>query len=115
MYEDDLVDACTLDDLDLAVLEEYKKAVGYDGSDLARLLLDRGFASNKMGVLKMTVGCVLLFAANPTRFLPGARLLFLRYEGVRAEVGTAMNIVKQEYIEGPLVKLLNRTLDVVGA
>ena len=73
------------------------------------------FARNEAGVLKITVAGVLLFAANPTRFLPGARLRFLRYEGVRAEVGTAMNIVKQEYIEGPLVKLLNRTLDVVGA
>lgn len=115
LYEDDLVDACTLDDLDAAVLAEYKKAVGYDGADSARLLLARGFARNEAGVLKLTVAGVLLFAASPTRFLPGARLRFLRYEGVRAEVGTAMNIVKQEYIEGPLVKLLNRTLDVVGA
>ena len=115
LYEDDLVDACTLDDLDAAILGEYKKAVGYEGADPARLLLARGFARNEAGVLKLTVAGVLLFAASPTRFLPGARLRFLRYEGVRAEVGTAMNIVKQEYIEGPLVKLLNRTLDVVGA
>ena len=115
LYEDDLVDACTLDDLDSAVFGEYKTAVGYDGDDSARLLLARGFARNEAGVLKLTVVGVLLFTANPTRFLPSARLRFLRYEGVRAEVGTAMNIVKQEYIEGPLVKLLNRTLDVVGA
>ena len=115
LYEDDLVDACTLDDLDSAVFGEYKKAVGYDGADPARLLLARGFARNEAGVLKLTVAGVLLFTVNPTRFLPSARLRFLRYEGIRAEVGTAMNIVKQEYIEGPLVKLLNRTLDVVGA
>ena len=115
LYEDDLVDACSLEDLDSAVFSEYKTAVGYDGTDPARLLLARGFARNEAGVLKFTVAGVLLFTANPTRFLPSARLRFLRYEGVRAEVGTAMNIVKQEYIEGPLIKLLNRTLDVVGA
>ena len=115
LYEDDLVDACALEDLDVAAVDEYKQAVGYTGADPERLLLARGFARNVGGVLKFTVAGVLLFAANPTRFLPSARLRFLRYEGVRAEVGTAMNIVKQEFIEGPLVKLLNRTLDVVGA
>ena len=115
LYEDDLVDACTLEDLDTAAFNEYKQAVGYTGADPERLLLARGFARNVDGILKFTVAGVLLFTANPTRFLPSARLRFLRYEGVRAEVGTAMNIVKQEFIEGPLVKLLNRTLDVVGA
>jgi len=115
LYEDDLVDACTLEDLDIAAFNEYKQAVGYTGADPERLLIARGFARNVGGVLKFTVAGVLLFTANPTRFLPGARLRFLRYEGVHAEVGTAMNIVKQEYIEGPLVKLLNRTVAVVEA
>lgn len=41
LYEDDLVEACTLDDLDAVVLGEYKKAVGYDGAFMVTTFASR--------------------------------------------------------------------------
>lgn len=52
--------------------------------------------------IKITVAAILLFGKAPTQFLPGARLRFLRYEGVTAEVGTRFNLVKDVTIERPL-------------
>jgi len=115
LYEDEIVAECRMDDLDQDVLVEYGMAIGFEGNDWEHLLYSRGFARRSENGPKITVAGVLLFAKNPTVFLTSARIRFIRYESSSAEVGTAMNIVKQEYIEGPLTKLLLRTKEVVGA
>jgi len=115
LYEDELVTDCRIEDLNAAALEEYAAAIGFEGREWERLLTARGFAKITEAGLKLNVAGVLLFTARPTTFLPGARVRFIRYEGSQAEVGTAMNIVKQEYMEGPLTNLLNRAKEVVGA
>lgn len=115
LYEDEVIAECRLADLDQDALGEYGKVIGFVGDNWQQLLYARGFARRRDDGPGITVAGVLLFAENPTVFLTSARVRFLRYEGSHAEVGTAMNIVKQEYIEGPLVKLLNRTKDVVAA
>ena len=74
-----MVDSFTMDNLDDGVFDQYKKAVGFAGTDLVQLLTARGFARSEGGTVKMTVAGVLLFAAHPTRFLPSARLRFLRF------------------------------------
>ena len=45
LYEDDLVDSFTMDNLDDGVFDQYKKAVGFAGTGLVQLLTARGCCS----------------------------------------------------------------------
>lgn len=54
-----------------------------------------------------------MFAKNPTIYLPQACIRFIRYEGMKAKTGTRSNVVKEYTIEGPLVKQIERTKEVV--
>ena len=104
LFEDKVIEECRMEDLDNEVLRTYKEAVKFQGEDLLQILYARGLAKRGPDRPLITVAGVLLFAKYPSAFLPNARIRFIRYEGGKAEVGTSMNIVKQEYIEGPLVK-----------
>jgi len=112
LFEDKVVEECRWEDLDEDLLKDYKTAVKFQGEDLLQILYARGLAKRGTDRPLITVAGVLLFAKYPSTFLPNARIRFIRYEGGRAEVGTSMNIVKQEYIEGPLVRQIEtaRTL-----
>ncbi len=115
LYEDELIADFRQEDLDLQAVQEYAKAVGFGSEDWLQLLRARRFLRTTGEGERFTVTGVLLFAKLPTSFLPSARIRFIRYEGNQAEVGTAMNVIRQEYIEGPLVKVLNRAKEVVAA
>lgn len=115
LFEDKIVENCTMEDLDLDVLKSYAEAVKYTGSDYEKLLYARGLARRSKEGAKITVAAVLLFAENPSIFLPNARVRFFRYEGSSAEVGVGMNIIKQEMIEGPLPKQIEMLKHVVKA
>ena len=112
LFEDKVIEDCHWDDLDIDLLNEYKKAVNFQGDDLLQVLYARGLAKRGTAGPLITIAGVLLFAKYPSAFLPNARIRFIRYEGSKAEIGTSMNIIKQEYIEGPLVKQIEvaRTL-----
>lgn len=105
LYEDQLVDNCALNDLDMEVLESYKNSLEFNGT-FEELLLARGFLRNINDELKLTVAGVLMFAKYPTAHVPSAKLRFFRYDGTKAEVGTAMNISKQKIFEAPIPKLI---------
>lgn len=105
-YESRIVDDATIDDLDQELIEQYTKLLGTTASSSLDLLKGRGLIKEKDGQYKITVAAILLFGKAPTQFLPGARVRFLRYEGVTAEVGTRFNLVKDITIERPLHELL---------
>lgn len=108
-FEDQIVENCRIEDLDEDVLHLYKKAVGYEGEDLYQPLYARGFIHPTTdGVMQVTAAAALLFAKYPIRFFPNSRIRFFRYEGGSEEVGTAMNIVKQHTLEGPLPVMLQQ-------
>lgn len=113
LFEEKIIDECRIEDLDHDVLTAYKDAVKFQGEDLMQILYARGLAKRGNDRPLITVGGVLLFAKYPTTFLPNARIRFIRYEGSRAEVGTSMNIIKQEYIEGPLSKQIEAARELV--
>ncbi|QBK26766.1 ATP-dependent DNA helicase RecG [Ureibacillus thermophilus] len=108
LYEEQIVEGCTLDDLDKEVLDKYKKILDFNGS-FEELLLARGFLRRVNGQIKLTVAGVLMFAKYPTAFIPSARLRFFRYDGTKADVGTSMNISKQKVFEGPIPKLIEES------
>ena len=109
LFEDKIIEECTMEDLDGDVLKSYAQAVKYSGNDYEKLLYARGLARRSKNEPRITIAAVLLFAENPSIFLPNARIRFFRYEGSSAEVGVGMNIVKQETIEGTIKKNSNKS------
>lgn len=114
-YEARIVEDATLDDLDEVLIQEYTKILGTTASSSFDLLKGRGLIKEKDGQVKITVAAILLFGKAPTQFLPGARVRFLRYEGVTAEVGTRFNLVKDTTIERPLHQLLTEGRNLLEA
>lgn len=115
LFEDKIIEECTMEDLDRDVLKNYAESIKFPGDDYEKLLYARGLARRSKDGPKITIAAVLLFAKNPSIFLPNARIRFLRYEGSSAEVGVSMNIIKQEVIEGPLPKQIEMAKNVVKA
>lgn len=101
-FENEEVYDCTLEDLDESIFERYKELTGYSGS-FSALLTNRRLASVKDGKLVMRVSGVLLFAKDPSIFLPQARVKFLRYEGMKPLTGTRVNVIKEFDVVGPLI------------
>ena len=71
-------------------------------STLEDILKSRNFI--KKGLL--TNACVLLFSKEPTKYLPQARLKFIRYDGVKANVGTEINIIKEKTFDKAIPKII---------
>src|SRR5690606_8768149 len=86
-FEMEEIQDCTLDDLDDTVFMRYKDLTGYTGS-LIDLLTNRGLAVKKHDKIILRVAGILLFAKNPSIFLPQACIRFIRYEGMKAKTGS---------------------------
>jgi ATP-dependent DNA helicase RecG len=112
-FESQIVEDAVLEDLDLDILSEYKKIYGFKGNNIWDLLFPKGLAKRLRDgkgqfYFRLTVAGVLLFAKSPTAFIPGARVRFVRYEGLRAKTGVDMNVIKQSWIEGPLTRMIDQ-------
>ena len=108
LFEDELVDGSSLDDLDYEVMSQYKKLLGTD-ADNDRVLRSRGFMRDGM----LTKAAVLLFSEYPGKYLPQARVRVLRYEGTQLETGREFNVVKDVTFEGPIPKVIEGATDLV--
>ena len=105
-FENTIVESASIDDLDAKLVAEYAQLLNPVVSEPVELLRARGLIRDVNGKTAITVAGVLLFAKNPTQFLPGARVRFLRYEGTRTGVGTGINIVKDITLDKALPNLL---------
>ena len=105
-FEAKIVEEASLEDLDQRLLQKYIDILNPTVSSPLEVLKGRGLIREKNGNYEITVAAILLFGKQPTRFLPGARVRFLRYEGIVAEVGENFNLVKDVTIEEPLDQLL---------
>lgn len=112
-FESRIVDDATLNDLNLELIEQYTKLLDPTVSSPMDVLRGRGLIKEKNGEFCITVAAVLLFGKAPTQFLPGARVRFLRYEGVTADVGSRFNLVKDVTIERPLHQLLTEARNLL--
>ncbi len=108
-YESRILEDATVEDLDETLLKNYTQLLNPTIGSPLELLKGRGLIKEKDGVIRLTVAAILLFGKKPTQFLPGARVRFLRYDGVTAEVGEHFNLVKDVTIERPLHLLLTET------
>lgn len=110
LYEEELVERSSLEDIDKEVLSEYKKKVNSDLND-KEILEARGFIYKD----QLTVAAVVLFAKNPEKFIPNCKIRFIRYDGSEAQVGTEMNIIKDISIYGSLHKMIEEAKHIISS
>ncbi len=106
-YESKIIDDASIEDLDYQLIQKYIEILNPSVSSPLEVLRGRGLIRKKDGRDLITVAAMLLFGKHPTQFLPGARIRFLRYEGITAEVGEKFNIVKDITIESSLDKMIS--------
>ena len=116
-YEDAPVNNARWENLDMALVEDYVKVIGY-GKGAETYLRENGYVVKKedyrgRGYEALTGAAVLLFGKNPQRFFQRAQVRVIRYDGTEAKVGTEMNVVKDEIFTGPILKLTNDVLAFV--
>ncbi len=109
-FEDEIAADSSLFDVDDSLIDAYKKLMKTPDISSKDLLNARGFLRDG----KLTNAGVLLFAENPTKFLPQARLRFVRYEGSHALVGTSLNIVKERTFDGPIPAIISQATDYLA-
>ena len=114
-FEEQIVEDATFADLDPETLAMYGEQMKTEVSTIKDLLRARGAIRVKDGIEKVTNAGILLFGKMPTQFIPCARVRFLRYDGTHEGVGSMINIIKDEVVELPLPKLLQRMKDILAA
>lgn len=108
-FEDIVVQDSSMEDVDLALLQQYKEKLetnlSLEGILEARGLLKKGHLTN---------AGVLLFAKYPTKFLPNARLRLLKYDGIKMETGRRLNIIKEINYETAIPKIIQEVRTAIN-
>ena len=61
------------------------------------------------------LACALLFAKDPALIVPGCRVRFFRFDGTHEKTGEDYNVIKSEWIEGPVPELIANTAIVIAS
>lgn len=109
-FEEEIVSRSSIEDIDSEVMQKYREVLGSDASD-EQILRSRGLLVDG----HLTKAGVLLFGKEPTRFLPSARVRFVRIDGTKMTTGQRLNIIKDQTIEGPLPKIIEEARSVVAS
>jgi len=115
-FEDEKACSYSGDILVHEILEQFKKSVvaaDNAASDIGdeQLLLSKHLVRKDDGNLYLTKAGVLLLAKDPTEYLPGAYVRYVRYDGIERKSGAAHNVVKDESFSDPLPRLIQRLQD----
>ena len=102
-FEATPAEGATLDDLDRGLIDSYAERLGHP--DAARLLSSRGLLDRRDNP---TIAAVLLFAREPQRWLPEARLRVLRYRGSERGTGARQQLLSDTQVEGPIPRVIER-------
>jgi ATP-dependent DNA helicase RecG len=116
-YEEEPVDLKYPDDFNMDMVQLFvsnlrtqRKAPHL--SDVECLTLRR-LGKMKNGRFRPNVACALLFAKDPVELFPGCKVRFLRFEGEYEGTGEDYNVVKSEFIEGPISFLIDETARIL--
>lgn len=114
--EEDIVSRFDPDDFDLSLVNralsaDGRKAVGRSG--LSRALVDLRVANptRRGPSVEVLRAAPVLFASDPTRYVPGARVQFVRRTGVGPGPGPTSHRTE---IRGPLPLLVERCLEMIA-
>lgn len=110
VFEDEVIEDSSLDDVDHEVLDRYKEILGTDAPD-EQVLRSRRFMRDG----RLTVAGALLFAQDPSVMMPQARVRVLRYDGVKMETGEHLNITKERFFCGPLPKVIQGAYELISS
>lgn len=110
VFEDEVIEDSSLDDVDHEVLDRYKEILGTDAPD-EQVLRSRRFMRDG----KLTVAGALLFAQDPSVMMPQARVRVLRYDGIKMETGEHLNITKERSFCGPLPKVIQGAYELISS
>ena len=102
-FEEQVQPDSSINDIEESIINNYKTTMNVPDKSTFEILDSRGLI--KQG--KLTNAAIILFAKYPTKFLPSARIRFIRYDGNYAGVGTNLNIIKEKTFEGPLPSLIS--------
>ncbi|MCI6593997.1 MAG: putative DNA binding domain-containing protein [Firmicutes bacterium] len=112
-FEDQPVAGATIDDIDQDFVRNYCERIGYTRGAEYYLRHNHDFVTTQDGKDVVSGAAILLFGKNPQKYFPRARVRFIRYEGTSAEVGSRMNIVKDQKFSGRILDQLQGTVDFV--
>ena len=113
--EEEVVRRFNPDDFDMALVN---RALNADGkrsvrrSELARALVDLRVANQAQGseTVEVLQAAAILFASDPTRYIPGARVQFVRRTGVGPGPGPTSH---REEVKGSLPLVLEGCLELI--
>ena len=105
-------------DFDDELLREFALAVRQhrelsESLSTEQILEVRRLGKIDRGKFVPNVACALLFARDPVREFPGAKIRFLRFDGETEHTGEHFNAVKDVSIEGPLPRQIEETEKVL--
>ncbi len=109
-FEDEIVPLSSIDDIDIDLMDSYKKIM--DISDLSNEEILK--VRNLMIDDKLTNAGVLLFSKNPSKFLPQARLRVIKYSGINQKVGTEINIIKEKTFDGAIPNIIKNAREFIN-
>ena len=98
-FENEPMYVSGIDDIDMAAVAEYCDKIGYAKSPEEYIKQNKKFIIHVGQRQEMSGAAILLFGKNPQLFFERARVRFLRYEGIEAKVGAAMNVVKDVFLK----------------
>ena len=110
-FEDEVIQQSSIDDIDFSLVENYKALMEITEQSAEEILIARSFINEG----HITNAGILLFGNNPTKFLPQARLRFIRYEGTSAQVGRELNIVKEKTFDGAIPLIIKEAKDFINS
>lgn len=109
-FEDEIVEDADMSDIDEALLNEYKSVLNITELSHEDVLKARNFLRGG----KLTNAGILLFGKNPSQFFPQARLRVIKYSGMKAMVGTDINIIKERTFDGAIPRIIREASDFIN-
>ena len=106
LFEDEVESDFNQEELDQALLDEYKKKVNFTSGNVLDLLYKRNLLIKKDGNYQFKKSAILLFSMMPERYMPSASVRYVRYDGIEAKVGTEHNVIKDVRFENNIPRLI---------
>ncbi len=110
-FEEHLNVKTNIDDIDLDMVEIYRKAIGAEEKELLDVLRSRRFLQKADFSEKehLTNAGTLLFAKDPSLFFPSARIRIVKFDGTEMKTGASLNIIKDKTFALPLYKQIKES------
>jgi len=116
-FEKELIPNLTIKQLNQDLMEYFiDKWIERDGlinkPSAEDLILMKGFGQREQNKIKINYAGALLFYNKPDEFIPGAKIRFFKYEGIKIETGIRSNIIKDKFFEGPIPKQIDQLAEM---